>query len=277
MLVELAIGDAYGISFEFVPEAVVKSQNIYPPMNYVFRPDYLLPGQYTDDTQMSLALAEHIAEGRPWDKMTILKTFFDAFKRDPRRGYSNSFYHLLKSSFKVETLARKLEGTSNGCGAAMRAVPCALAPDIDTAIYWAGEQAKVTHNNEQGINSAKAIAAMAFYAHKDIGDAASVYAWIRRYVPGISLNPIDGFIRNNGEDVVRAAAQVYSSYNTMTQILWKSVDFTGDVDSVAAIAMGCAALSKRHTNDLPKSFYDNLENGTYGRDYLKALDTKLGV
>lgn len=49
----------------------------------------------------------------------------------------------------------------------------------------------------------------------------------------------------------------------------------GDVDTVAAIAMGAVSLSNQHHNDLPQTLYDGLENGTYGLEYLQELDERL--
>ena len=61
----------------------------------------------------------------------------------------------------------------------------------------------------------------------------------------------------------------------MSDILKKCIDFTGDVDTVAAIALGAASCSKDIVQDLPDGLVLNLENGTYGRDFLVGLDKKL--
>jgi ADP-ribosylglycohydrolase len=56
MLLELAIGDAYGAGFEYASE-MMKYNDL---SRYVQHPRHLgtRPGMYTDDTQMSLAIAE---------------------------------------------------------------------------------------------------------------------------------------------------------------------------------------------------------------------------
>ena len=58
-------------------------------------------------------------------------------------------------------------------------------------------------------------------------------------------------------------------------MLKDAVSFTGDVDTVSAIAISCASQSIEIEQDLPKSLFDGLENNTYGRDYLIFLDEKL--
>ncbi len=47
------------------------------------------------------------------------------------------------------------------------------------------------------------------------------------------------------------------------------------MDTVAAIAMGGASHARTIASDLPSVLVDGLENGAFGRDYIKALDAKL--
>ena len=62
MLLELAIGDAYGAGFEYADEMIVNN-NL---SRYVEHPRFRLnPGSYTDDTQMSIAIAEVIVAQSP--------------------------------------------------------------------------------------------------------------------------------------------------------------------------------------------------------------------
>jgi ADP-ribosylglycohydrolase len=63
LLLELAIGDAYGAGFEFADAQTVREKNDLS--RYVKHPRHRIqPGSYTDDTQMSLAIAE-IAQDLP--------------------------------------------------------------------------------------------------------------------------------------------------------------------------------------------------------------------
>ena len=54
MLIEIAIGDAYGIGFEFVKNTPDRPNDL---SQFYQHPKYsnLIPGQYTDDTQRALA------------------------------------------------------------------------------------------------------------------------------------------------------------------------------------------------------------------------------
>jgi ADP-ribosyl-[dinitrogen reductase] hydrolase len=57
MLLELAVGDAYGAGFEYAPLEVVRKHNT--ATHYIQHPRHnIRPGCYTDDTQMSLAIPD---------------------------------------------------------------------------------------------------------------------------------------------------------------------------------------------------------------------------
>jgi ADP-ribosylglycohydrolase len=91
MLLELAIGDAYGAGFEYVDAKMIHRQNDLS--RYVKHPRHnIQPGSYTDDTQMSLAIAEAIVSGEPWEPGMLVRRFVEVFKRDPREGYAIGFY-----------------------------------------------------------------------------------------------------------------------------------------------------------------------------------------
>ena len=53
------------------------------------------------------------------------------------------------------------------------------------------------------------------------------------------------------------------------------IDFTGDVDTVATMALGAASCSREVNSDLPPVLLDNLENGEFGLKYLLQLDERL--
>lgn len=90
MLIELAIGDAYGAGFEYADPAIVEKENNLS--KYIQHPYHdLKAGAYTDDTQMSLAIAEVIVSGESWTPAVLADKFVAVFKRDPRTGYATGF------------------------------------------------------------------------------------------------------------------------------------------------------------------------------------------
>src|SRR5665213_1502503 len=93
MLLEVCLGDAYGVPFEYAPEAFVRG---YDDGKTYRQRGRRRVGCYSDDGQMSLAIAEHIWSDEPWDKLLLANRFVEVFKRDQRVGYARNFYHLLK-------------------------------------------------------------------------------------------------------------------------------------------------------------------------------------
>lgn len=74
---------------------------------------------------------------------------------------------------------------------------------------------------------------------------------------------------------VRAAITALAESDRMSDLLCRCVDFTGDVDTVAAVACGAAAHCAEIEQDLPEVLLRELEDGPYGKDYLIELDARL--
>ncbi len=61
----------------------------------------------------------------------------------------------------------------------------------------------------------------------------------------------------------------------LSSILQACVNYGGDTDTVAAIALRAASCYEEIEQDLGGRLYDDLENGPYGRDFLIELDSAL--
>lgn len=274
MLVELAIGDAYGAGFEFASADFVATYNTLSA--YVQHPRYTLkPGSYTDDTQMSLAIAETLISQDPWTPEVLASRFVSAFKRDPRKGYASRFYEFLLSVNDGEEFLAKMHGTSEKSGSAMRVTPVGILPTIEQVIEAATIQAKLTHNSPNGINAALAAALMSHYFLYGLGNKEGLGLFLEGYVAGNWSIPWDGKVSTLGWECVQAAVTAIVRNDSLSNILQDCVAFTGDVDTIAAIALGVASCSEEVTQDLPSHLFEGLENGRYGRDYIRELDKKL--
>ncbi len=274
MLVELAIGDAYGAGFEFAEADFVATHNTLSA--YVQHPRHTLkPGSYTDDTQMSLAIAETLISQDPWTPEVLASRFVTTFKRDPREGYASRFYEFLLSVNDGEEFLAKMHGTSEKSGSAMRVTPVGILPTIEQVIEAATIQAKLTHNSPNGIHAAIAAALMSHYFLYGLGNKQELGFFLERYVPGNWSIPWDGKVSTLGVECVQAAVTAVIRNHSLSDILVDSVAFTGDVDTVAAIALGVASCSQEVSQDLPSHLFESLENGSYGRDYLIELDQHL--
>jgi ADP-ribosylglycohydrolase len=273
MLLELAIGDTYGAGFEYADEMVERYNDL---SGYVQHPRHRIqPGCYTDDTQMSLAIAETIVAHKPWTPEILATQFVIAFKRDPREGYARRFYDYL---LKVQNGREFLEGinwTSDKSGAAMRAAPIAVFPTIEKVLETATIQAAITHNTPDGINAAKAAALMSHYFIYGLGDKKNLGQFLEGHIPGEWSKPWQGQVKTKGWMCVRAAITAVMRNESLSELLRDCVAFTGDVDTVAAIALAAASCSQEYKKDLPQHLIAGLENSTYGRDYIIRLDKQL--
>lgn len=276
LLVAAALGDSYGAGFEYVPELIVLANNSGD--KYFPHPKHkLAAGCYTDDTQMSLAIAELLIAGEPWLPNVITDKFYEVFKRDPRKGYSRRFQSLLESVSSGPELLEKLTGNnaSDKSGAAMRATPLGVLPSIGDILTRSRIQAAVTHNSVDGMNAAMASSLLTHYCLYNLGPKAEAGQFIQDYVDGPWSAPWVGPVGSKGWQSVRAAITAVVESSKMTELLKRCIGYTGDVDTVATIAMAAAAHCKEIERDLPTALWDGLENGTFGRDYLIDLDTQL--
>jgi ADP-ribosyl-[dinitrogen reductase] hydrolase len=157
MLLKMAIADSYGAGFEYAPENMHLNN---PDNGYIKHPKYNIGnGRYTDDSQMASALAEHIIEGRPIERIAFAHSFLDAFKRDPREGYSKRVYAALQTANTGQELFDILSPyESIGNGACMRAAVLGFIEDEKRVYMVAREQALATHYSRDGGNSSQCVA-----------------------------------------------------------------------------------------------------------------------
>lgn len=274
MLLELAIGDAYGAGFEYVSSKIIQQQNDLS--SYIKHPRHQIePGCYTDDTQMSIAITETIVAQKSWTPEVLADAFVVAFKRDPRVGYAGSFYDFLFNVRDGQELIEKIVPISDKSGAAMRAAPIGIFPDIEQVIEFATVQAAITHNTLDGINAAVAAALMAHYFIYQLGAKKDLGTFLETHVSGHWAQPWQGKVKAQGWMSVQAAITAVIRNDRMSELLKDCIAFTGDVDTVAAIAIAAASCSREIAQDIPTHLIESLENGAYGRDYLFALDKSL--
>lgn len=274
MMLALAIGDAYGSGFEYAPDSVVAAYN--DGTKYVPHPKWKGPsGVYTDDTQMSLAVAEALLAGEPWTPQLLADHFVYAFKRDPRTGYASKFYEFLKKVKTGDQFLAEISNESDKSGGAMRAAPIGILPDIGDVLKKSRIQAALTHNTTDGMHAAMAASLMSHYFIHGKGPKDKLGEFICNFVPGPWKERWEGPVGAKGWMSVWAAITAVRESSTMKELLIRSIGYTGDVDTVAAIAAAAAAHCPEIENDILEVLYNGLENGTYGRDYIIDIDRQL--
>ncbi|MCE7010445.1 ADP-ribosylglycohydrolase family protein [Kibdelosporangium philippinense] len=276
MLVELAVGDAYGAGFEYAPASFVAARNDLT--GYVQHGQHLgiKPGQYTDDTQMTLAVAEALVSGDAWTPLNLASRFVEVFQRDPREGYAGRFYLFLQEVRDGADFLARIRPDSEKSGAAMRSGPIGLLPEVADVMHHSSVQARVTHDTPEGVEAAQAAALAVHYCHYGLGPVAEVGKWIDGQVSRGGWGRVwRGKVGSKGRMSVTAALTALAGNTTMSGLLRDCVAFTGDVDTVATVALAAASRSVEYTQDLPESLVEGLENGPYGREYLAQLNSRL--
>ncbi len=157
----------------------------------------------------------------------------------------------------------------------MRASPIGYYRNLGEVLEKSEIQASITHNTKDGINAAKVSSLMTHYFLYDYGKKADLGKFIESQVEGQWSVPWFGEVGEKGWMSVRAAITAIINSNKMSELLKNCINFTGDVDTVAAIAGAAGSCSKEIEKDIPQVLIDSLENGSYGRDYLIELDKKL--
>jgi len=276
MLLELAIGDAYGAPFEYADPSFIERYN--DGAHYARHERYHTKGngRYTDDTQMSLAIAEAVVSGDTWTPAMLAERFVSCYRRDPRGGYSRRFQSFLDKVTNGRELLEQIEPASDKSGAAMRTTPIGVYPTVAEVIEKTTVQAKITHDTPDGIAAARASALMSHYFLYDRGPKAELGAWLEGNVMGHPWNePWTGKVGAKGWMSVRAAVTAVMANESLTALLRDCIAFGGDVDTVATVALAAASNSREYTNDLADELTWGIEGGRYGRDHLVELDARL--
>lgn len=267
-LVAIAFADAYGCGGEFQP-----TFNKMASLNYRQHTmwPHLPAGYYSDDTLFTLALVEAILADQRYEDWLV-----KGYRRDCNRGCSPNMRDIMKASFKTGRLQVAKKGDT--AGAAMRSTIFGLWPDVKTVLDYTTMQAELTHAGD-GVLAAQATALMAYFMrarckkevlrrtlYKVLGD--------ERFDPkNRGTKPVKP--GNKGMECVLAALWLLETSHTLSQILLGAINLGGDCDTVAVIAMGAAWASEEYFHDLPMEMWTGLENGRYGRDYLRDVEDRL--
>lgn len=136
-------GDIIGSVYEHAP---IKTKDF---------PQFRAASRFTDDTVLTVAVADSVLMGRPY-----LDSVREIARRHPDAGYGGSFFRWLY------THDPRPYG-SWGNGAAMRVSPVGYAFDAeDDVLREARRSAAITHDHPEGVKGAQAVALAVFLARK---------------------------------------------------------------------------------------------------------------
>jgi ADP-ribosylglycohydrolase len=268
----IGLGDAYGACFEYADPTPDRPNDL---SGYFRHPRHaIVPGCYTDDTQMSIAVAETMIAG-DLSRQAFAEAFVRCFRRDPRTGYSRRMQTFLASCRNGSDLLRRVRPDSVKSGAAMRACPIGIMSDEDEVRRIAAVQAEITHNTPTGVTSAQAVALAAHALLHERCVRTELPSWIAARLPGEWAQRWVGRVGSSGADSARAAIWAVAEHDDMAALLRDCVDLMGDVDTVSAMALGIASCSPSVIRNIPAALMDGLAEKQYGWHFLVHLSTRL--
>ena len=191
---------------------------------------------FTDDTVLTVALADSLLHGTPY--VDLLKQYYRA---DPHAGYGGSFHRWGQSDLSAPY-------NSWGNGSAMRVSPEGFAfGTLEEVLDQAKRSAEVTHDHPEGIKGAQAVASAVFLARTGRGKDA-----IQAYVEtafGYDLGtPLDQIRETYEFDVscqgsVPQAIRAFLESEDFEDAIRRAISIGGDSDTIACMAGGIAQAS----------------------------------
>ena len=196
---------------------------------------------YTDDTVLSLAVAKWLKDDPTHDKQTLI----DLFKRLARRYASHSFSKRFKSWVRSD---RREPYGGNTNGSAMRVAPVAwYAQSLEECLSLARTTAEVTHNSEEGIRGAQAVAA-AIFLNRTGHSKADIKSYIEQTF-GCDLNRSTDEIRPTYafetacDKCVPESIVCFLETDSFEDAVIRAISLGGDTDTMACMAGNIAAAS----------------------------------
>ena len=118
MILGGALGDQYGLPLEMMPREIIRARYPDGVNEYILSEKVVdRPMTYSDDTQMTLSLLDHMVrhpDKRTWTRENMMRSWLRNF--EPSRGYSRRTYELFSDliSTDLETLPEGERRTTNG-------------------------------------------------------------------------------------------------------------------------------------------------------------------
>lgn len=292
------LGDAFGAGFEGMNPDRVKAHLSILSQKF--------PRRYTDDTDMTLCLAESIIQSGKVDPEDIAKKFI--LHCDLTRGYAIGTIRAvlaLRVGAQWDQVARIVfERGSFGNGSAMRASPVGIFyhQDMEELQKAAMEQSNITHIHPLGqwgsVMQASIIGLAMFQNPEEPFRKEEVIIKLRGVLlPGPieylrALNEIEKMV-TQGESLtakeivpllgngVEAHLSVPSAcYIALThspnfqEAIQAAISLGGDTDTIAAM-VGTIVGTHVGENGLPADWIEQLEDGPRGRSFARDLAEKL--
>jgi poly(ADP-ribose) glycohydrolase ARH3 len=292
------LGDAFGSGFEGMDPGRVRF--------HIGNLSKKLVRSYTDDTDMTLALAESIIQCGQIDPEDIAKQF--SLHCDLTRGYAIGTIkavQALRAGMKWHQVARIVfESGSFGNGAAMRASPVGLFyhHDLDGLKEAAIQQANITHIHPLGqcgaVMQACSVGLAVNQTPEEPLKKEQMIVNLREVLWGgpieyiKALNKIEVMLsqekRLHAREVVQSLGNGVEAHLSVPSACYIALTYSpdfceairvaislgGDTDTIAGMV---GAIVGAHVGEkgLPKEWIEQLEDGPRGRSFVRSLADRL--
>lgn len=255
VLLGTAVGDALGVPFE------TKLSN-YEPLVAWDGKTYLgsvhhklLPGQYSDDTQMSLMVAESLIDNHGFNPDDLSQRYVDWMVSGRARGYGKTTLLAVQNLLQGKHWSESGVPGSYGNGTAMRSAPFGIyfRNDLQSLISICKMDSAITHASDEAEAGSIAIALAS--AHAVNGDTSDLLSELWKVLPDSKVKStiysLDSLVdspyitpeqalrvigtKGDVRQTVPAALYCYLKFDNYHEAVVASIRAGGDTDTTAAI------------------------------------------
>lgn len=269
-LLGLAVGDALGAPLEFLARDEIAAR--YGTLREMIGGGWLetQPGEFTDDTQMAIAIARSIVRRKKVDPADIAELFVGWFASQPKdigNTTIRSLRYLTEGVSWSEAGTRTLDdlgGSAPSNGSLMRSAPVALAcrNDGEELIRSSIDVSRITHADPLAcwacVALNRAIAALISESSDAIRVAARVpQPDVARAVMQSSLGRIDVRSGGNVLETLQGAFWAFRNHDGFEEVVVAAVNLGGDADTTGAVA-GSLAGARYGARSIPQRWLNAL-------------------
>ena len=288
-----AIADALGVPFESKPAnnplLLSWDQKTYLGSEH----HKLLPGQYSDDTQFSMAVAESLIENYGYNPIDISNRYMELFRSGMIRGYGKTTLMAVQNLMSGKHWTESGIAGSYGNGTAMRAAPFGVyfreyGYRFKELLEACETDSQITHASDEAKAGSIAIALAAFYASNNDTDELLDKIWshlpdskVKNSIHSlgslidaehISTASALGFLGTKADVrmTVPAALYLFIKVDNYQEAVLAAINAGGDTDTTASI-VGALFCAKNGIKGIHSCWIEEVED----RGKLMILDSQL--
>lgn len=290
VLLGTAVADALGVPFE---KKLCNYEGLveWDGKTYLGSEHHkLLPGQYSDDTQMSLMVAESLIDNHGFNPDDLAARYMDWLVSGRARGYGKTTLLAVQNLQNGKHWSESGIAGSTGNGTAMRAAPFGVyfRNDLYSLVNICKIDSAITHACEEAEAGSIAIALAAAYAVNNNLDNLLEKIWEKLPTSKVksTIYSLGSLIESeyitpqqalrvlgtkaDVRETVPAALYCFMKFNTYHEAVVAAIKAGGDTDTTAAI-VGALFGAKSGM----KGIDNNIVKGVEDYNRLMELDSQL--